>query len=632
MVGTNLRFAGKMVSLVGLMFALSQCTAHQMRTLNDLQVEMGPGEDGVVVEPMMQLQAEVPVAADGSRGDVSETYKLAAPATVLIRGGDGGFGSGILIHRAGWVLTNHHVVDVAPDKNGHIVVDVEIGRLGASGVMERTNEHAKGWVHKWDAKRDLALLKLEKPPPNLAIVELAESGPVPGQEVSCLGHGNSGLVWSIKPGNVSATGNMTELSKLVGTSCKEAEKANNARRCRYASERANYWKNNTGKVIQSTCHIVGGDSGGPVLGTDSRLIGVNSFTVPSGPDWPPTTYHVHIDEVREFLVDPPEQPLVYKSQAKVQKWSEVKRKVLDMYDVDQDGVFDVLRVQGPKMTDRAGREYSTWAYVADLDQDTTREIKTAAVAQDMWASNFIDYELFVWKRIHGAEVHWLDTDGDGELDAQLNSTNGSTVARARLSDEKRRGEFFGRLLWRPDVFRDRRVAKRYKAMMEGLGGRDISAAEWRGVAHFPHPIGFQDAQFQAYRRLAYGLKVVVAQTKNQNVLMVGLKGKLAKQVVDGSPKKALKARYDFALVQRGVMVWAYYDANGDGRVDLVKMGIRGSKNDHLARWAFRVDRRGRSSYAKDLEGTLLVASSHYKKRATRAQMEGILHRIFGSKE
>jgi S1-C subfamily serine protease len=594
---------------------------------------LDPVRKNLSAEPMEKLHVEVPLAADGSRGDVSETYKVAAPATVLIRAANGGYGSGVLVDRRGWVLTNHHVVDQPPNAKGHIVVDVEVGRLGAEGVMERTKERHKAWVYKWDSKRDLAVLKLDNPPAALSTVEFAETGPAPGEEVACLGHGNSGLVWSIKSGNVSATGEMTDLSSVVGHGCSEDEEKKKLLRCRYISERRKFWKKNSGKVIQSTCHIVGGDSGGPVLNTSNQLVGVNAFGIPSGRDAPPTNYHVHLDEIRAFLEDVPDKPLVHQSKEREERWGDVKREVLGLYDVDQDQIWDVLVVRGPRMVDTSGKEHRTVAYVADLDQDTTKGVRTKADAQALWAANRVDYELLVWNRIGRAAVHLLDIDNDGRWDVNLYSANGSTVMKEQeVQDPKLRGAFIAKLLWRPEFFRNKKVRKRYRALFEGLASRAIPDSEWKGIAHFPHPIVAKGASYKVRHRLAFGTKVATSANDHQKSWIVDLRGKAAPALEKAPLHKAGKTRFDFACVVRSGMIWAYYDTSGNGKVDLVKVGLSGYDNSHLARGVFHVDRRGRTTIARELVGTPLFSFSHYKKKSTQEQMKRLLPYLFTKAE
>jgi len=99
-----------------------------------------------------------PADQSGARGDVSGAYQKVAPATVLIRGADRSFGSGVIVHPDGWVLTNEHVVNTPPNDDLHLEVDVEVGRMNEHGFMERTGQVYKGIVYKQNSQRDLALV------------------------------------------------------------------------------------------------------------------------------------------------------------------------------------------------------------------------------------------------------------------------------------------------------------------------------------------------------------------------------------------------------------------------------------------------------------------------------------------
>src|SRR5690606_10314832 len=80
----------------------------------------------------------------------SEIYRAVAPATVIIRVG-GGFGSGIVVHPDGWILTNHHVVASGEAEDFRFKAEVQLGHLDPrTGAMERDTKEYEAFVHKAD--------------------------------------------------------------------------------------------------------------------------------------------------------------------------------------------------------------------------------------------------------------------------------------------------------------------------------------------------------------------------------------------------------------------------------------------------------------------------------------------------
>lgn len=232
-----------------------------------------------------------------AKGDIRDVYKKVAPGTVLVRSRHG-FGTGVVIDARGFILTNHHVIADSETVDFKRRVKVELGALTPQGYMEKRPETYVAWVLKSDPLVDLAVLKLEAPPPGLTAVEVSTADPTPGEPVAAVGHGGIGLLWAIRDGEVSSIGKLaTHMAQLAGAG-PEADK-----------QRAELQSQVPALVIQSSCQISPGDSGGPLVNRSGQLVGVNAF-LQSDPTAPvAANFHVHVAEVRKFLEAVPSEPI-----------------------------------------------------------------------------------------------------------------------------------------------------------------------------------------------------------------------------------------------------------------------------------------------------------------------------------
>jgi serine protease Do len=142
-----------------------------------------------------------------------------------------GIGSGFIIHRDGWVLTNAHVVE------GAATVEVDLG-----GGIPRLPAKVAGT----DAESDVALLKVESPRP-LPVVPLGDSDRVAVAEWVLVIGSPFGLDHSVTLGIVSHTGR-ADISP-VG-------------------------RPGTYDFIQTDASINPGNSGGPVMNLRGEVIGI----------------------------------------------------------------------------------------------------------------------------------------------------------------------------------------------------------------------------------------------------------------------------------------------------------------------------------------------------------------------
>lgn len=189
--------------------------------------------------------------------DLCDLYYKARAHVVLVRT-NAGLGAGIVTTTSGTILTNAHVVDddAAP------VMETYGGGSFAAHVM------------KSDAARDLALVAVDEPTIRWDPMQV-EPCPLPevGSDVYVIGH-PVGLGWTVTRGVVSATRKAGEVAPIP--------------------------------LIQTDAAISPGNSGGPLLDRDGRLLGVVSRKL-AGLGIESVGFAIPVSVVREF-VDGADQP------------------------------------------------------------------------------------------------------------------------------------------------------------------------------------------------------------------------------------------------------------------------------------------------------------------------------------
>jgi serine protease Do len=205
-----------------------------------------------------------PVAKNASEQTASSVYKRANPAVVTIRVGETSHGSGFIISKDGWVITNAHVATAGPGVVTLLMAD------GKTKISADVVGFAKGGI-------DLAVLKISGRH-NLPMIKLGNSRSISvGNQVYAIG-----TPFGEENQNTFTMGIVSAMR--------------------------------TG-IIQHSASINPGNSGGPLLNKDGELIGVNC----SGPK-PPVVcadgeqcgvllgnvgigYAIEIDVVKRFIGD-----------------------------------------------------------------------------------------------------------------------------------------------------------------------------------------------------------------------------------------------------------------------------------------------------------------------------------------
>lgn len=346
-------------------------------------------------------------------------YPRVAPSVVVVRV-PGGHGTGFIINPAGWVVTNHHVIaDGAIDPHtGTQMAMIHLGRLDEDGMMKLAGDGLPAHVYKDSPEKDLALLKLDRLPEGLTelpAISLAARVPAPGTDCVSIGHPASGLLWTVRTGEVTAVGDFPrDMIDVVlkGLAVPVAMRPAWEQQLRASPRR---------KTVISSCGDSFGDSGGPLVDAEGKLIGV-TFAIPS-PDRlgaSRLSYHVHLSELLRFVADRPSEPLMHVPDAwPPGVYSETR-------DLDGDGIPDTL-IFGVR------RGQGLTGLLMDLEETSqshySREQLADPAIRRTWDFRFAFHA--------GAQVRtFYDTDGDGKIDLILTDTNhdGKADIALRLKD------------------------------------------------------------------------------------------------------------------------------------------------------------------------------------------------------
>jgi hypothetical protein len=408
------------------------------------------------------FQAAEPTITAGSN-DWDRVYKKVAPAVALIKT-ENSFGSGFLISKDGWILTNHHVVDGATiSDNGSYEVEVEFGQIDVrTGFMKRANTVAPAYVHKWSPSKDLAIIKIDldrasetmraflrhvEPiqfrPANLSLKAL--------EEVALVGNAGAGFLWSIKRGDVSQIAPFASLTDIMMIAELQYETYLELRpelakldKKKIEEEIRVRMGGDLGKtlMIESTVPSSEGDSGGPLVDKFGRIVGMCQGIAGEGQ---PRYYFIHYSEILDFIADIPGEPLLG-------IWTDYKDLPairFEASDDNSDGIPDVYAGFNEE-------DYPVFLAL-DLNQNSPWEqywSKKELDAKKMAADGMIDAEyllLIDWENLWVYVVFEtgkssfpnfikLDVDIDDEADAAYETIDGKNytaldrVASLRLTD------------------------------------------------------------------------------------------------------------------------------------------------------------------------------------------------------
>lgn len=423
-----------------------------IRLPKDAVLGAGPDQIARAILGMGAGEWKPLVNEEKTRGPAAEVYSRVAPAVVVVRT-DKGHGTGAFIDPAGWIVTNHHVIADAPvdAETGAQRVAIHLGRLDGD-FMRLLPEGVPGLVYKSNEEKDLALIKLTRMPAGFKKVpylELAKKAPVPGSDCVAIGHPASGLLWSVRGGEVAGVGawprELTDLAAAVlGASAREREQL--AKLLAGARQR---------KVVLSTCGINFGDSGGPLVNAKGQLIAV-TFAMPKRENRGTAkfSYHVHLDEVAAFLAERPKAPRLVVPDS----WPAGVFCVLR--DADEDGTTDTA-IFG------TARSKAITGILMDLKQESDARLKAATLATPEGRRAW-HYQFALHVAPHTRAFY--DTDNDGRFDLILFSETGKNVAYALRLDKDKwvREDGKDRRLIDPELVPDKKMRARLVRILGNL--------------------------------------------------------------------------------------------------------------------------------------------------------------------
>lgn len=232
--------------------------------------DLGPGREGGMLERLLLLGMSTVLGLWPGvvlAGDLTprEIYERSSPAVVMIIGysnggqrGSGGTGS--IIQQDGLVLTNAHVVieEHTGKPYPRLTIYLKPDRVTGDPKVD-LSRGGKARVVAFSQPLDLALLKLDGPPGPFPVLELDDSDRTEiGDRVVAIGHPEQGGLWTLTTGTISA-----EFENFNATKGKS--------------------------VFQTETGLNRGNSGGPLLDTYGRMIGVNTAIARVAPDGLPIT-------------------------------------------------------------------------------------------------------------------------------------------------------------------------------------------------------------------------------------------------------------------------------------------------------------------------------------------------------
>lgn len=523
----------------------------------------------------------------GEPPPIENAYGRVAPATVLIRTSEG-MGSGVIVAADGLVLTNHHVVDEFLQIDLKIKLSLELGKVEPTGRMVPTGETMTGFVVHADPVKDLALVKIDKPPPKLPVVSLAELDPRVGEVVLSIGNAGIGLLWAAKVCNVSRVGDLTrETSMLEVGDCALSDPTDDKEAALRRREQCEARKREIreeveqapqGMAIQTTCSLNGGDSGGPLVNAWGEVVGLNQSLRFAGGT---LAFHVHVAEIRSFLAGAGSEPSPIVPDPFCEGGTEFK-----VEDLDGDGVLDTAAARGFYHVD-GGTVKAQGSYLIDLDQDS-------ATSKPSLERPF-DAEVAILLKKNDAFAFY-DSDGDGNFDVLLRDRNadGTVELAYRIEDGvPQRDESLEALSTLDASAVGGSLSPRLAATIIGLGLANLASRALLDAGAVPPVPDFGRAF--GHRGFASDLdddgKVEAIIANDQpgfSAYLLDVRSPALEHLADGDDAGRVLERGEvtpqFVFFERPAGSWTLYDTDADGSFDVALFARQPIAEDERERY------------------------------------------------
>ncbi|MEO6420385.1 MAG: hypothetical protein ABIP39_13295, partial [Polyangiaceae bacterium] len=437
------------------------------------------------------------------------------------------------------------------------------------------------------------------------------------EKVISIGHAGIGFLWAAKTCSVASVGErQQDLSRLAAFDCTNPDPAlNPTEATRYKTSCDEVKKqmsdalaaSTQGLAIQTDCAITHGDSGGPLVNAAGEMVGLNqSIAV----DIATAGFHVHLDEIRDFVAKYPEEAVAIVPDPLCDGGSNPT-----LEDIDLDGIPETLVTKG---TASLLGGYDRMSLLIDLDQNHFNKAKAAK--KDPNAPEAYEAEIALLT-IEDAAYIWFDTDDDGRFDLLLfdKDNDGKPENAYRLDAQghpKEDKDALPKHDFSAKLVKDATLHARLGKIAAAIGGRKylsrkMIAAVSNSTA-MPDPIlgvGTTGRVFDtdsngkgdlAVARGAFGRGILV--DADEDTLGALKMGDSVDELL-----KSKKIDAEVSVIVDGNAVWAIYDTDNDSKFDLALMTTNGADATALsATNAWRLGPGGEMTPAPEQLGRKLL--------------------------
>tara|TARA_B100001057_G_scaffold495626_1_gene595118 strand:+ start:799 stop:1917 length:1119 start_codon:yes stop_codon:yes gene_type:complete len=301
-----------------------------------------------------------------------ELYEKVRNSVVLIATTNGASGSGSVLDKNGYVITNFHVIE---GQTGDTIRCILFDESFSSIEDIPKSKLLKVEIVGTDSEKDLALLKIVKKIPNLKPILFGKSYSIKiAQDVFAVGHPN-GYLWYYTNGTIN----------------------------RIAKHEWTYGENFNVKAntIFTQTPINPGNSGGPLLDSKGKMIGVNSATDLNMEN---VNMSIRIDEVERFVSAAKKGSLSKKTSISKPSLYDAKWEEIDK---NKNGITDFYVREG---------ELDNGKYIVQIGVDENEDGVIDFIACDTNSDGEADIVMYDKKR-DGQYSFWeIDEDYDGKFE------------------------------------------------------------------------------------------------------------------------------------------------------------------------------------------------------------------------